>query len=212
MGRKNRFKLCSEKRKEGCPVGKHCSLIGFTLIEMLIVTGILAVISLAIYANFNNGMRIRQKVNKRLPEEGLNIFFAKFAFDLRNSFRFSGIDFSGTKNNLEFAALINSLRLQKKTVGKLIYVYDSQTRILDRKQSDFACVYGGESGTVRQQLGNVRSLRFQYYFYDEQKKEYLWQDEWLKEGLPLAVRIELELDDGTEIKKFIKTAGIPSGG
>ncbi len=184
----------------------------FTLIEMLIVTAIISVVALAIYATLNNGIKIWQKVNRQLPEEDLNIFFDKFSLDLRNSFKFSGINFSGTIDTLEFPTLVNSLRLQKRTVGKLIYAYEPASRILNRQQMDFSAVYSDEDIPVQQSLKNVKSLRFQYYFYDKERKEYLWQDEWLKEGLPLAVKMELEFDDGRETKKFTKTVGIPASG
>lgn len=187
---------------------------GFTLIEMLIVTAIISVVALAIYATLNNGIKIWQKVNRQLPEEDLNIFFDKFSLDLRNSFKFSGINFSGTIDKLEFSTLVNSMRLQKRTVGKLIYAYEPQNQILNRYQVDFAGVYSGESNASPQQsLRNVRTLKFQYYLYDEQNKVYLWQDEYgHKEGLPLAVKVELEFDDGKEIKKFTRTISIPTTG
>ena len=186
---------------------------GFTLIEMLIVTAIISVVALAIYATLNNGIKIWQKVNRQLPEEDLNIFFDKFSLDLRNSFKFNGINFSGTIDKLEFPTLVESRRLQKRTVGKLIYAYEPQNQILNRYQLDFAGIYSGESNVSPQQsLRNIRALKFQYYLYDEQNKVYLWQDEWSKEGLPLAVKVELEFDDGKEIKKFTRTISIPTSG
>lgn len=223
MKKKNR------KRHEGnglripYPVSRR---LGFTLIEMLIVSAILSVVALAIYATLNNGIKIWQKVNRQLPEEDLNIFFDKFALDIRNTFKFTGISFSGTIEKVEFPTLVNpvrkgglsngvnSLRLQKRTVGKLIYAYEPQNRILNRYQVDFAGIYSGESNASPQQsLRNVRTLKFQYYLFDEQNKVYLWQDEYVhQEGLPLAVRVELEFDDGKETKKFTKTVGIPTNG
>jgi len=185
---------------------------GFTLIEMLIVTAILSVVALAIYATLNNGIKVWQRVNSQSPEEDLNIFFDKFSLDLRNSFKFTGINFIGTIEKVEFSTLVNSPRLQKRTVGKLIYVYEPQNQILNRYQVDFAGVYSGEAGLVQQSLKNVRALKFQYYLYDKQNKVYLWQDDWSKESLPLAVRVELEFDNGAEIKKFTKTIGIPITG
>lgn len=183
----------------------------FTLIEMLIVTVILSVVAMTTFAILSNGLRIWQTANQPLPEEDLNIFFDKFSLDLRNTFKFTGIIFSGTMEKAEFPTLVNSLRLQKRTVGKLIYEYEPQNKILNRYQLDFADVYNEESNEDPQQsLSNVETLKFQYYFYDDQKKEYLWQDEWSKEGLPLALRVELEFNNGTEIKKFIKTVGIPT--
>lgn len=182
---------------------------GFTLIEMLIVMTMLSVISLAIYATFNNGMRIWQKVNQPLAEEDLDIFLDKFAADLRNAFKFTGIKFLGAKDRLEFSTLVNSPGLQKRTVGEVIYFYNAQTAILSREQKDFAQLFAEEEGTINQALRNLRGLKFQYYIYDKDKKEYLWLEEWLKEDLPLAVRIELEFNDGAQTSKFTKTVSIP---
>jgi len=195
---------------------------GFTLIELLIVTALLAVISLAIYATFNSGVKIWQRVNKQIPEEDLDIFLEKFALDLRNSFKFNGFNFLGEEKRFEFPTLVNSPGMNKKTVGKVIYLYDSESNIIKRNLLDFSQIYNGEEGTTQELLKNVKSLKFRYYLYDKEKKEYLWQDEWLKEdlprpseqerGLPLAVRIELEFGNGTEIKKFTKTVNIPVSG
>jgi len=187
---------------------------GFTLIEMLMVTGILSVVALAMYATLSNGIKIYQKVNRELPEEDLNIFFAKFTLDIKNTFKFTGINFSGAIEKVEFPTLVNSLRFAKRTVGKLIYAYEPATGILNRYQVDFSGAYSGESNArPRQSLRNVRALKFQYYIYDEQNKVYLWQDEYGRnEGLPLAVRVELEFDDGREIKRFTKTVSLPASG
>jgi len=185
---------------------------GLTLIELILVTAILSVVSLAIYSTFNNGLRIWQRINKQLPEEDLNIFFDRFGYDLRNLLQFNGISFSGTEYRLAFATIVNSSRLQKRTVGEIIYFYDSQAEILKREERDFPQVFSGDEGPIAQSLTGVQSLRFQYYIYDTNKKEYLWQDQGPEEGIPLAVRMELEFKDGTQTHKFTKTVNIPVGG
>lgn len=194
-------------------INNYRRLEAFTLVEMLMVTGIIFVVSLAIYATFNNGIKIWQRVNTQLPEEDLNIFFDKFSLDAKNAFRFTGINFSCRTDKAEFPTLVNSLRLQKKTVGKIIYAYEPQNQTLNRYQMDFAAIYSEDQNATRQQsLKHVKSLRFQYYFYDTERKEYLWSDERLNEGLPLAIKLELELDNGRETKIFAKTVSIPTGG
>ncbi len=185
---------------------------GFTLIEMIMVSALLAVMSLAIYATFNNGMKIWQRVNQSIAEEDLNIFLDKFSGDLRNSFKFTGTKFLGKEDGLEFATLVDSAALQKRSVGKIIYFYDPTAEALSREYLDFSQVYSGENNSHKQSLKNIRALKFQYYLYDPQKKEYLWQDEWLKEELPLAVRIELEFNNGTVVGNFTRTVGIPVSG
>ena len=185
---------------------------GFSLIELIIVTALIAVVSLTIYSALNNGIRLWQRINNQAPEEDLNIFFDKFSLDLRNALKFDNIAFLGQTNRLEFATLVNSPRLNKRTVGKVVYSYNFQKKALEREQRDFAQVYSGEAASIVQSLEGVRFLKFKYYFYDGQTKEYLWQDDWPGEGLPVAVRIELGVGNGAKIGIFTKTVSIMVSG
>jgi len=182
---------------------------GFTLIEMLIVTAMLSVISLAVYATFNNGIKIWQKINQEMPAEDMNIFFEKFTADLRNSLKIGNVAFSGKEDEFEFATLVNSQRLGEATVGKVKYNYDYNNEKILREQMDYSAIYESGSGISRPSLGNVKSLKFSYYIYDSVKQEYLWQDEWKETSLPLAIRIELELKNNDRTDKFTKTVSIP---
>ncbi len=182
---------------------------GFTLIELLIVTALLAVVSLGIYATFNNGIRIWQRINEQAPQEDLNIFLEKFVLELRNTFKFSGFNFLGKENRLEFITFVNSPRMHKNTVGKVIYFYDPESKIINRSSLDFSQIYDNSQGVNQQLVKNVEALRFQYYFYDKEEKEYFWLDEWLKETLPLAVRIELSFVDRGQDSGLVRTISIP---
>jgi prepilin-type N-terminal cleavage/methylation domain-containing protein len=184
----------------------------FTLIEMLIVTALLCVISLGIYSTFNSGIKIWQRLNKEVPEQDLYIFFDKFASDLRNSLKFKAINFSGTQNRFDFATIVNSPRMGKRTVGSVSYYYDPKAEAVYKEERDFACVYAGGRGVVKEMLKNIKSLEFQYYSYDIEKKEYIWQDGWVKENLPLAVWLQVEIRDGDKVFKFSKTVNIPVAG
>lgn len=185
---------------------------GFTLVEMLIVAAMLSVVSLAVYAVFNSGTKIWDRVNTQAPEEDLNIFFDKFTTDLKNSFKFTGIDFLGREDEFEFSTLVSSQRLNKKTVGQVVYSYDPMKKTLNREQRDFSQVYNEENGPITISLKDVTRLKFQYYFYDDEAKEYYWLDEWFEKTLPLAVRIELVLNGGKQSTKFTKTVTIPASG
>jgi prepilin-type N-terminal cleavage/methylation domain-containing protein len=181
----------------------------FTLIEMLIVTALLCVISLGIYSTFNSGIKIWQRLNKEVPEQDLYIFFDKFASDIRNSLKFKGINFSGTENQFDFAAIVNSPRMGKRTVGSISYFYDPKTEAVYKEERDFACVYAGGKGAIKEVLKNIKSLEFKYYSYDIERKEYIWQSGWVKESLPLAVWLQVEITDGDKVFKFSKTVNIP---
>ena len=184
---------------------------GFTLLELLVVSAVLAVVALAIYATFNSGIKIWQQMNVQAAEEDLNIFFIKFSSDLKNSFSFNGLNFLGREDSLEFPTLVYSPRLGKKTVGQIIYSYNYTKEELQREARDYSQIYNDEKGQLTLSLNNIGRLKFHYYVYDEDTKEYFWQDEWFNEGLPVAVRMELELNDGGQTKMFRKTVAIPVG-
>jgi hypothetical protein len=181
----------------------------FTFIELIIVVSILSLVSLTIYSTLANGTKIWQTVNRVLPEEDLQIFLDKFAHDIANTLKFGSIRFLGEPDRLEFACVVYSPSLNNKTVGKIIYGYDQGKNILYKWELDYSQVYDGQEGLPEQALKNIKSLKFQFFFYNEDKKEYLWADEWVKEKLPLAVRVELEFKDGSQIDKVTRTISIP---
>ena len=187
---------------------------GFTLIELVIVTSILAITSLAIYAVFNSGIKIWQVANRQIPEEDLGFFFDKFTSDLRNAFKFESVSFIGKKERIQFASLLHSPRLQSRSVGRVAYSYDRQTGMVEREASDFSHIFSIDSGGIQRLIKNIRDFKLQYYFFDDKTKEYAWKDEWLEDEqlLPLAVRVELLLDSGGKVEGFVKTVGIPAGG
>jgi prepilin-type N-terminal cleavage/methylation domain-containing protein len=185
---------------------------GFTFIELVIVTAILPIVSLALYATFNNGIKIWQKVNSQIPEEDLDIFFEKFTVNLKDSFKFTGIYFIGREDMFQFPTLVNSSNLNKRTVGQVMYLYDQDSGILTRQKRDFSEIYMGQGGTTTDVIRNIKFLRFQYYFYDEGSQGYLWVDEWEDATPPLAVSIELEFKDEISGDKFIRTVSIPTAG
>jgi prepilin-type N-terminal cleavage/methylation domain len=187
---------------------------GFTLLELILVISILAVTAMAIYAVFNSGIKIWRVAGRQIPEEELGIFFEKFTSDLRNAFRSESIIFIGKKDEIRFAALVDSPRLQARSAGKVIYSYDYQAGAVEREAFDASHIYEVEGGRVQRSIGNIRNFNLLYYFYDDKTKEYAWKEEWLEDEkfLPLAVRVELLLDKGGEMENFVKTINIPAGG
>lgn len=181
----------------------------FTFIEILIVTVLLAIISLTLYATFSNGIKVWQRVTAIAPEEDLAIFFEKFTLDLRNCINSKEIIFLGRKDGFEFAGLVKSQELENTTIGKLIYEYREKQGVLKRQQLDYSRLYLQESGVSNQVLSGIKEFNLAYYFYDEKKKEYLWAEEYMEDSLPIAVRMELELNYGNESNRFIKTVSIP---
>jgi len=184
----------------------------FTLIELLVVILALSAVSLTLYGVLNSGIKIWRVVNQAIPEEEVNIFLEKFTSEVRNSFNFNGIDFLGKTEDLEFATLVASQRLGLRSAGKVKYSYDSIDKVLRKTQYDFASVKGADEPRAQDVLRNVDTLRFMYYVYDKQMKTYEWKDERLGGGLPIAVRVEVEIKYNDKTSSFTKTIGIPVSG
>lgn len=184
---------------------------GFTLVELLMVVSMLSIVSLAIFSTFNNGIKIWQKVNRKLDTEEINIFFEKFTRDIRNIFSFSGINFIGTENEVSFPCLAASEKILTDTIGRITYSYDITKRLIIREGQDFSQVTRDEEGVSQRVLGEVSSSKFQYYYYDREKKEYLWLKEWNSKQTPLAVRIEFERINNDSKAEYTKSVFIPVG-
>lgn len=181
-----------------------------TLIELLITTTILSVISMAIYATLNSGLKIWKRVGQPLVQEDLVIFFDRFSRDIRNSVQFTGLSFTGTKEKVEFPTILHTTAWPGNTVvGRASYVYDPEGKTLTRVQQDFSQIYTGDESIKVQPLPDLVSAKFQYYIYDQQIKEYSWREELLEGDLPVAVRIEMELGNGAQAQSFQKTVSIP---
>jgi len=115
---------------------------------------------------------------------------------------------------MEFAAIVNSPALHRNTIGQILYVYDEQTQQLQRTQRDYAQIYSEEKGLAQPLFSNLKSCKFSYYIQNKNSKERLWVSgqESPVDGIPLAVRIELQLTNGTELSEFTRTVSIPLGG
>lgn len=186
---------------------------GFTLVEMMLVAMMLAVVSLAIYNVLSNGVKIWQRIHKSITAEDVDIFFEKFTSDVRNSARFKTIRFFGDGENLGFATLVNSTSLAKRIVGEVRYSFNPYSWKVRRERRDYSQLYLGERGSSQELLTNAKALKFRYYAYDVEKKEYVWQDEWQKENLPLAVRVEVGIkNDNEQADIYTRTVSMPVGG
>ena len=203
-----------------CRTNKRKQTSGFTLIETVLVAAMLSVVALAIYSTFNSGIKIWQRLTKGASAEELNIFLEKISGDLRNSFKFTEIKFVGRGNSISFASLVLTEMGQKEkdlVVGEVGYCFDAQAETINKWQANYSQVYQNKSTPPRQVVDNVKSLGFQYYYYDPKEEVHIWKDGWQQEQgeeekIPLAVRIMIELLEDVERKEITRTIAIPAGG
>lgn len=196
---------------------------GFTFIELLIVTALVAVIGVTLYSTILNGVKIWERMDAEAPAEDANIFFEKIAHELRNTFKFKNIVFYGQEDEMAFA-IISPPDLSKggrQEIGRVTYAFDRQGGVIYRKYQNYSQVFEEREGSAVQIMEGVQSVEFSYYAYDLKEKEYLWVREWQAMGkmlgleeddiLPVAVRMKIGIvsDVGPEV--LTRTVSIPSG-
>ncbi|MCU0651245.1 MAG: prepilin-type N-terminal cleavage/methylation domain-containing protein [Candidatus Omnitrophica bacterium] len=180
---------------------------GFTLVELLVVTVIMSVISIVIYSTFSSGARIWKRTNSLDSNEDVNMFFDRFGQDVGNGFNFTGIAFEGKADRFQIPTIVTSARMGARSVG--LAVYSCSDKVLSRSVSDYSQIYEESQIPARNSLTGISACKFSYYQFDPEKKEYSWVEEWQKKSLPLAIRVEFALGQGENPVSFIKTVSIP---
>ena len=191
---------------------KH--LKGFTLLELLITTSLIALMGLAIYSVFARGVMVWGRggvINK--VEQEVRFTLQSLAKELRNSFKFSGIEFSGTKSGISFPAYVNTAGIAqdpKWEVGKVSYFYDSSKKSFFRRQASYIELFQPDSLQAKEIVSQINDLGINYYFFDAIGKTYNWKDSWTdKENFPLGVKIKLSVGTDEDEKVFVKTVYLP---
>ncbi|MFH1507745.1 MAG: type II secretion system protein [Candidatus Omnitrophota bacterium] len=186
----------------------------FTIIELLIVTVLLSFVSLTVFVTFNKGAIIWQRVTRYQPKEDILIFFTQLDKDLRNSFNFTSIPFTAGPESMSFASLVKSSRLNKLTVGKVFYYYDSSRHSLNRLAHDYADYNADRDRGLAlgiKTLEEVSSLKLSYYTYNPESDEYTWKKEWSMKELPLSVKIEAEININDTPLNIARIVDLPLG-
>lgn len=204
-------------------VRRHNFMLGFTLIELLLVTALLSVVGLAIYSLFENGVGIWRRINDETVVEDVNLFSSRIARELRDSFQVADLTLRGSSDELRFPAMITAQDPQEpaRQIGELLYTFDSRRGKVIREQRSYSDIYKDHDGSRQEALGHVKSFVFQYYGYDLERKEYVWENDWQKKKafgelekpiLPVAVRMTIGIaKNEREQEYFTRTVSIPVG-
>jgi len=179
----------------------------FTLIEVLVTAVIASIIFVALFGAFSSGVRLWRRLSARMAGEQFALFCERFHTDLGGCFDYSVIPFAGGEQELAFCSLVASPGKPLKGIGRVTYAFAGDA--VTRRADDYAGVYADRDGSGRAVLGGLKEFSLDYYFLDSLKKEFRWAQEWVEKGLPLAVRMRAEFNDG---RVFKRTFAIPAGG
>lgn len=181
---------------------------GFTLVELLIVSLLLSVISLTAYGGLAGGVRIWRRVEASVGELDLVLGEKRFRKDLVNRVPFGGIGFTGDSGQVSFPALVTvgAGEAVHQEVGRVRYLFDEPDHRLCREEMTYASVVAGAETDCRPVISSVEKLSFKYY-----NPEGGWLSGWAETTPPLAVRMEATIkrtgSEGEITKQF--TVALP---
>jgi prepilin-type N-terminal cleavage/methylation domain-containing protein len=201
---------------------KKSKCSGLTFIEMLLATAMVSVIAVAVYGMISNGIKVWEVVNQESPQIDASLLFERMSLDLENGVCFKGIDFIGLENSFSFACITKTLKSGQgfnKGIGQVKYSFDAQSKSVKRGYIDYEQLFALKQPEARNLIGNVNNVLFNYYYFDQQKKTFIWSNIWPpeaytgqdKRALPLAVQISMVLESEKALIKKIKTLNIPIG-
>ena len=183
---------------------------GFTLIELLVAASIVAVLGLAIVSTFAAGLRAYgQLKNADIVEADVLLSFQKIEKDLKNTFYFSGIDFTGDKKEISFAGFIHG----KSSIGRISYAFDPGAggALIKTEQPFSGALLNKEFDSLDSKIiFFVKDLVFSYYCLNPETHQYGWSDSFNSaNGIPAQVRIKVVFQEGKNNVEREETVSIP---
>lgn len=184
---------------------------GFTFVEVLVTVAIFSLVAVCIYATAASGIKVWQRAKDiDLWQRKALLNLEKISQELRCCLDFSNLNFpdieigfSGKEDQLSFPILVGD------DIAEITYVFKPQDGSISREQSLFKDILDEKGGVSSKKrfLSSVKGLKFSYCFFDVEEEQYKWKDAWSnEEGIPLSIKIELELRD----EVFTKTIAIPT--
>ncbi len=188
---------------------------GFSLLELLIVTALIPVLSMAVFANFNSGVKLWQAIQANLAEEDVLIFYQKAGEDFTNAIRWGEIDVDGSGSSFTFVTRIDAPAALGggNGIGVVRYFFDPSARAIEKETKNFNQIFKKQPGTGRVALSNVDGCRFEYLFENTDFQKFEWIQEWRRpRELPLAVRATFHVAGPNGAFELVKTFHVPAGG
>ena len=167
----------------------------FTLIELLLTMAIFAVVSLAVYSTFSQGLKVWKRANQmNIGERKVLLKVEKLARQIRQAFNHKDIALLGEKEKIAFPQVVNY------EIVRLTYAFDAGSQEIMLASERLSDIIKEEEKKdtpelkFQSYLAKVENLSFSYLVYDIQEKSFIWKDEWTDKKLPLAVKINLTIN------------------
>ena len=185
----------------------------FTLIELMIAASIAGIVGLAIIFSFAAGLKAYSKVKDfNASQPGILISLEKIERDLSNTFRFTGIDFTGDKKKISFAGFLN----ENFCIGRISYFFnadDGGALIRTEQPYSYALLENKPDGIKSRTAAALKDVVFSYCYFSRDSKRYDWRDSWSGgDGIPRAVKIKVVFREGDKDLELERTVFMPVSG
>lgn len=190
----------------------------FTLLELIIVTSIIAMVGTSTYSVLRNGISIWQRINKVSKEEDVRLFFEKITNDVHNMVVFSPIPFRGSSQIISFPCIeeINFRPGMKGATGAIEqikfvrYKFLAHKRLIIKESADYL-QFSDHDAKNQSAVALKNVILFELAYYYRQDNGKLVQKLLPDPGLtPSCIKISLTFDNGArERKVFSETIEVP---
>lgn len=184
---------------------------GFTLLELLIVTAILGIVTAAIGACLAAGIRVWTIARSfGAVENDAWIALELVQRDVENALPFEPIAFEGDETSIAFAGLVRDADGGGGRIGTIRYAFDRAERSLLRESQPYT-VRSSPGQPVREVvLEGVESLRITYARLERNTGEAIEQTGWNSAtSMPDTVAFELRMRGAHPPDRLSRTVRLP---
>lgn len=177
---------------------KRCRLgvKGMNFIELMVVVAIFSLVAVTVYSCLISGMNVWRRSFEFDRDQRKEFFtLEKISQKVHNSLNYSRIGFEGEDDFFSFPYPEND------QIFSITYSFDAGGEKLHEIKKDLEEFVDGDQGESKVVLAPLKKFKFSYHYFDADKEEFAWKDEWKKEeGIPKWIKIEWSLD-GEEVKE-----------
>jgi len=194
---------------------------GFTLVEVLLVSAMFAVISLAVFNAFSNGFKLWARGQHVMVEGDTAIFLDRIAEDVRQVATITGIPFKGSSAELSFPAIIiaptddNGSRAKEgmgEQIGAIRYVFDPLEKKVLRYQANYGQAVKGQWSDPVEVADLIEGVTLRYYFKVDKGLAVKDQVDEADAQVPMGVMIDVQFLVEGQMYHMRRFLIIPVGG
>jgi hypothetical protein len=177
----------------------------FTLMEILLVTSLIAITGVAVFGAFQNGLRLWAKGMKLSHEGDVAIWLDKAGEDFRSAFSFSNIAFKGTGLKVSFPCFVTTQDVSGQ-IGAVEYRFEPAEKKVYRRQAAYGQAIKGQWGPDQEMATGVEEFELRYYYSGEARSHES------AGSLPAGVGIRIRLAGSASDQELRRYFSIPTGG